>query len=59
MKNSAKPFLRNALIMTAILLVIILFMPEWGVAQVLIVLLVAVITAGQWLLWVYIRKSKQ
>ncbi len=58
MKNNAKPFLKNAVLLTVILGVIIFFMPEWGAAQVIIVLLVAVLTAGQWVLWIYMRKGR-
>lgn len=58
MKNNAKPFLKNAVLLTVILGVIIFFMPEWGVAQVIIVLLVALLTAGQWALWIYMRKGR-
>ena len=43
MKNNAKPFLKNAVLLTVILGIIIFFMPEWGVAQVTIVLLVALL----------------
>lgn len=58
MKNGSKTFFRNALLMTLADLVIILFMQEWGVAQVIIVLLVTLLAAGQWLLWAYMRKSR-
>ncbi len=58
MRNNAKPFLRNALLLTFILGVIIFFMPEWGVAEVIIVLLVALLVGGQWALWLYIRKGR-
>ncbi len=58
MKNNAKPFLKNAVLLTVILGVIIFFMPEWGVAQVIIVLLVALLAGGQWALWVYMKKSR-
>lgn len=58
MKNQAKPFLKNAVLLTIILGVIIFFMPEWGVAQVIIVLLVALLAGGQWALWAYMRKSR-
>ncbi|MBQ8195600.1 MAG: hypothetical protein IJZ47_09570 [Oscillospiraceae bacterium] len=58
MKNNAKPFLKNAVLLTVILGIIIFFMPEWGVAQVIIVLLVASLAGGQWALWVYMRKSR-
>ncbi|MBP1542895.1 MAG: hypothetical protein J6A16_02265 [Oscillospiraceae bacterium] len=58
MKNGSKTFFRNAVLMTLADLVIILFMQEWGVAQVIIVLLVTLLAAGQWLLWAYMRKSR-
>lgn len=58
MKNNAKPFLKNAVLLTVILGIIIFFMPEWGVAQVIIVLLVALLAGGQWALWIYMRKSR-
>ena len=58
MKNNARPFLKNAVLLTVILGVIIFFMPEWGVAQVIIVLLVALLAGGQWALWVYMKKSR-
>ncbi len=58
MRNQAKPFLKNAVLLTIILGVIIFFMPEWGVAQVIIVLLVALLAGGQWALWAYMRKGR-
>lgn len=58
MKNGSKTFFRNAVLMTLADLVIILFMQEWGIAQVIIVLLVTLLAAGQWLLWAYMRKSR-
>ncbi len=58
MKKSTGIFLKNAVILTLALLVVIIFMPEWGVAQIIIVLLIAILAAGQWVLWVYMRKTK-
>ena len=58
MKNSAKPFLKNAVILTLAMLLIVVFMEEWGTAQVLIVALVALLAAAQWVLWAYMRKSR-
>ncbi len=58
MRNQSKVFLKNAVLITIILGVIIFFMPEWGVAQVIIVLLVALLAGGQWALWLYIRKGR-
>lgn len=51
MNKNKKSFLRNAVILTAALAVVILFMDEWGVAQILITVLVAMLAAGQWLLF--------
>ena len=58
MKNQAKPFLKNALILTAALVLIVVCMREWGAAQILIVVLVAELAGAQWALWVYMRKTK-
>ena len=57
MNKTSKGFFRNALLMTAALAVVIVFMQEWGVAQVIIVILVALLAAGQWALWLYMRKK--
>ena len=56
MRNQAKPFLRNAVILTTALAVVGLLMNSWGVAQILIMALLAVMTAGQWLLYFYMKK---
>ncbi len=58
MNKNEKAFLRSAVILTLALLVIIFFMPEWGVMQVVIVLLVAILAGAQWALFVYIKRSK-
>ncbi|MDE7360717.1 MAG: hypothetical protein K2N38_02155 [Oscillospiraceae bacterium] len=57
MKN-AKGFLRSAVVLTVALIVICVFMPEWGVMQALIVLLVALLTGLQWFLFFYIKNIK-
>ena len=58
MNKNKKSFLRNAVILTAALAVVILFMDEWGAAQILITVLVAMLAAGQWLLFALLS-SKQ
>ncbi len=58
MKNQAKPFLKNAIILTAATVLIAVCMREWGVAQILIVALVALLAGAQWALWAYMRKTK-
>ncbi len=57
MNKSAKSFLRNALLMTLADLIIIVSMPEWGAAQVIIALLVTLLAGGQWALWFYMKKG--
>lgn len=57
MKNS-KSFLKSAVILTAALVVICVFMPEWGAVQIVIVLLVALLTGLQWFLFFYIKNIK-
>lgn len=57
MKNGAKAFLKNAILLTLADIVIILFMQQWGAAQVIIVILVSLLAAGQWALWLYMRRG--
>ena len=60
MNKNKKSFLRNAVILTAALAGVILFMDEWGAAQILITVLVAMLAAGQWLLFALLSsKSKK
>ena len=55
--RSSKAFLKTAIILTAALAVICIFMPEWGVAQIIVVLLVALLAGFQWFLFFYLRKQ--
>lgn len=55
--KSSKAFLKTALILTAALAMICVFMPEWGVAQIIVVLLVALLAGFQWFLFFYLRKQ--
>ena len=57
MRNDSKPFLRNALIVTAATILIAVLMNRWGAAQIIIILLLALISAGQWALFFYMRKK--
>ena len=57
MKNS-KGFLKSAIILTIALVIICVFMPEWGIMQIVIVLLVALLTGFQWFLFFYIKNVK-
>ncbi len=58
MNKTEKSFLRNAILLTAALAVICVFMREWGAAQIIIVLLVAGLAAMQWFLFFYVKKKK-
>lgn len=57
MRNNAKPFLRNALIITAATILVAVLMNNWGAAQFIIIILLALISAGQWALFLYMRKK--
>lgn len=57
MRKDAKPFLRNALIITAATILVAVLMNDWGVAQVMIIILLALISAGQWALFFYMKKK--
>ena len=48
-------FTSPQVILTAALAVVILFMDEWGAAQILITVLVAMLAAGQWLLFALLK----
>lgn len=56
MKKS-KAFLKPAIILTLALAVICVFMPEWGIAQIIVVCIVALLAGFQWLLFFYLRKQ--
>ena len=57
MRKDAKPFLRNALILTPATVLVALLMNEWGAAQIIIIVLLALISAGQWALFLYMKKK--
>ena len=57
MRKDAKPFLRNALILTAATVLVALLMNEWCAAQIIIIVLLALISAGQWALFLYMKKK--
>lgn len=54
MKKS-KAFLKPAIILTLALAVICVFMPEWGAAQIIVVVLVALLAGFQWFLFFFMR----
>lgn len=57
MRKDAKPFLRNALILTVATVLVALLMNEWGAAQIIIIVLLVLISAGQWALFLYMKKK--
>lgn len=57
MNKQQKSFLRNAILLTLALAVIVLFMESWGAAQIIVTALVAFLAAGQWALFIYIKKQ--
>ncbi len=57
MNKQQKSFLRNAILLTLALAVIVLFMESWGAAQIIVTALVALLAAGQWALFIYIKKQ--
>ncbi|MCI7690888.1 MAG: hypothetical protein MSR67_00660 [Oscillospiraceae bacterium] len=57
MNKTSKSFLKNAILLTIALVVIALFMREWGAAQIIIVLLVAGLAGMQWFLFFYMKKK--
>ncbi|MCI5578984.1 MAG: hypothetical protein MR364_05720 [Oscillospiraceae bacterium] len=56
-QGNNKSFLRNGIILLAALALICVFMPEWGAAQVLVVILVALLAGFQWFLYFYMRNK--
>ena len=57
MNKTSKSFLKNAILLTIALVVIALFMREWGAAQIIIVLLVVGLAGMQWFLFFYMKKK--
>lgn len=57
MRKDAKPFLRNAVILTAATALIGILMNQWGTAQIMIIILLAVLSAAQWALFFYMRRK--
>lgn len=55
-QGNSKSFLRNAVILTLALAMLCVLMPEWGVAQVIVIILVAVLAGFQWVLYFYMSK---
>ena len=53
--GSNKSFLRNAIILTLALAMLCIFMPEWGAAQVIIIILMVILSGFQWCLYFFMK----
>ena len=51
--GSNKSFLRNAIILSLGLVMLCILMPEWGAAQVIVVVLMAMLAGFQWFLYFF------
>lgn len=54
-QGNSKSFLRNGIILTLALIMLCVLMPEWGAAQVIIVILVAILAGFQWFLFFFMK----
>lgn len=54
--KSKKTFLSSALILTAALVLICVFMPDWNPGSIAAVVLIAILCAFQWVLFLWARK---
>lgn len=54
-QGSNKSFMRNGIILTLALVMLCVLMPEWGAAQVIVVILVALLAGFQWLLYFFMK----
>ena len=53
--GSNKSFLRNAIILSLALVMLCILMPEWGAAQVIVVVLMVFLAGFQWFLYFFMR----
>ena len=53
--GSNKSFLRNAIILSLALVMLCVLMPEWGAAQVIVVVLMTFLAGFQWFLYFFMR----
>lgn len=55
-QGNYKTFLKSAIILTLALVMLCIMMPEWGAAQVVIIVLVALLAGFQWFLFFFLRR---
>ncbi len=55
-QGNYKSFMRNGIVLTLALVMLCVLMPEWGAAQVIVVILLALLAGFQWFLFFYMKK---
>ena len=55
-QGNYKSFLRNGIILSLAIVMLCILMPEWGAAQVIVIVLLAILDAFQWVLFFYMRR---
>ena len=53
--GSNKSFLRNAIILTLALALLCILMPEWGAAQIAVIVLMTLLAGFQWFLYFFMK----
>ncbi len=56
-QGNNRSFLRNGVILTLALIMLCVLMPEWGAAQVIVIVLVALLAGFQWFLYFFMSKQ--
>lgn len=54
-RGGNKSFMRNGIVLTLALVMLCVLMPQWGAAQVIVIILVALLAGFQWLLYFYMK----
>lgn len=55
-QGNYKSFLRSAIILTLALIMLCVLMPEWGAAQIIVIVLMTLLAGFQWFLFFFMRK---
>ena len=55
-QGSNKSFLRHAIILTLALAMLCVLMPEWGAAQVAVIVLMSLLAGFQWFLFFFMKQ---
>lgn len=54
-QGNYKSFMRNGIVLTLALVMLCVLMPEWGAAQVTVIVLLALLAGFQWFLYFYMK----